>query len=346
MKGKYLMYKRIFKSFSLATSVFAISSSLAISEVNISGSMQWHYLDQDPGTSTSGASDNHFHSDNKVEFALTNKTDSGLTISMYQTIRSNGTEAVSAADSDGNYITLEGGFGYFSLGNSGGVGDELTPTAADLIGPGSTDGKASTFYNSSSSLTSQQASLVNIIDAENNITYKLPSIGGLTLGLSYKDAGQGASENADETVVAGSYEFTSGDVTGSITYASNSIDGATAGAAGLDSSAIGLTVSSGPFSLILAQAEDDQSSTIVTEINDYGISYAVSDALTFAVAGTEVTETSGGETLDVTSVSAKYTIVNGLDAYLTYHDYDYGAGSSGLSADDGSATLISIEATF
>ena len=340
------MYKKVLKSSLFAASIFALSNSLAISEVNISGSMQWHYLDQDPGTSTSGASNDHFHSDNKVEIAFTNKTDSGLTIGMYQTIRSNGTEAVSAADSDGNYITLEGGFGYISLGNTGGVGDELTPTAADLIGPGSTDGKAPTFYNSSSSLTSQQASLVNIIDAENNITYKLPSFGGLTLGVSYKDAGQGASENADETVVAGSYEFTSGDVTGSIAYASNSIDGATAGAAGLDSSSIGITVSSGPLSLIIAQAEDDQSSTIKTEINDYGISYAVSETLTFAVAGTEVTETSGGETLDVTSVSAKYAIVNGLDAYLTYHDYDYSAGSSGLTADDGSATLISIEATF
>ena len=72
----------------------------------------------------------------------------------------------------------------------------------------------------------------------------------------------------------------------------------------------------------------------------------MSDELTLAVAGTEVTESSGGETLDVTSVAAKYTIANGLDSYLTYHDYDYGAGNSGATADDGSATLFSLEATF
>ncbi len=341
------MKKNFFKNCLLTTSALAFSSSIALADVSISGSMQWHYLDQDPGTSTAGASDDHFHSDNKVALAFTNKTDSGLTISMFQTIRSNGTEAVSAANSDGNNITVEGGFGFLSLGNTGGVGDELTPTAADLIGPGSTDGKAPTFYNESGSLTSQQASLINIIDAENNITFKLPTIGGLTLGVSHKDAGQAASENADETVVAGSYEFTSGDVTGTIAYASNSIDGATVGATSLDSSSMGLTISSGPFSAVIAQAEDDQTGgTIQTEVNDYGISYAVSDALTFAVSGTEVTETSGGETLDVTSVSAKYTIVDGLDAYLTYHDYDYGAGTSGQTADDGSATLISVEATF
>ena len=48
----------------------------------------------------------------------------------------------------------------------------------------------------------------------------------------------------------------------------------------------------------------------------------------------------------ITSVAAKYTIVNGLDAYLTYHDYDYAAGTSGATADDGSATMFSLEANF
>ena len=57
-------------------------------------------------------------------------------------------------------------------------------------------------------------------------------------------------------------------------------------------------------------------------------------------------ESTGGETLAVTSVSAKYTIVSGLDAYLTYSDYDYEVGTSGATADDGSVTILSLEATF
>ena len=88
------MKKNFFKNCLLTTSALAFSSSIALADVSISGSMQWHYLDQDPGASTAGASDDHFHSDNKVELAFTNKTDTGLTISMFQTIRSNGTEAV------------------------------------------------------------------------------------------------------------------------------------------------------------------------------------------------------------------------------------------------------------
>jgi len=68
--------------------------------------------------------------------------------------------------------------------------------------------------------------------------------------------------------------------------------------------------------------------------------------LTLAAVQTEVTENTGGETLDVTSVSATYTIASGLTAYLTYHDYDYDNGSSAASDDDGSATMLSIKATF
>ena len=318
-----------------------------LAEANISGSFQFNYIDQDFGNAaTSGASNNNFHTDQKIDLQFSNKTDNGIEINMFQTFRSNAANGTSNVASDGNYVTLEGSFGYIGLGTSTGIGDELTPTAADLIGPGSTDGKAPQFYSSSGSLTSQQASLINIIDTEANLTYKLPSFGGLTIGASYKDAGSGASANNDETVVAGIYEFTSGNVEGSFAYASNSIDGATAGASGLDSSSIGITLSSGPITFIYADAEDDQSATIKTEVTDFGLSYNVNDSLVFAASNTEVRETSGGETLDIISISAKYEITSGLDAYITYHDYDYIAGSSGATSDDGSATMLTIEASF
>jgi len=317
--------------------------NLALADVDITGSMEFHYVSKDPGTTVSGASNDYFHNDSKVEIVFSNKTNTGLNISLYQTLRTNNN---SNSDSDESFMTIEGNFGYLGLGSSGGVGDELTPTAADLIGPGSTDDKAPQFYSSTGSLTSQQASLINIIDNENNITYKLPTISGLTLGASYKDAGDTASANDDETVFAGSYEMVSGNLTGTLAYATNSISGATAGAGGINSSSIGLTLASGPITVIIAQAEDDQSTSIKTEVNDYGFSYAVDDSLTLAVTGTEVTESLGSEALDVTSVSTKYTIASGLDSYITYHDYDYKAGTSGATSDDGSALIVSVVATF
>ena len=337
---KLLLKTSIFTAAATLFSNFALAD---IGKVDLTGSMQFHYVAKDPGTAVSGASNDYFHNDSKVELGFSNKTDTGLTISMFQTLRTNNNTDV---DSDGSYITIEGGFGYLGLGNSGGVGDELTPTAADLIGPGSTDAKAPQFYSSTGSLTSQQASLINIIDNENNITFKLPSMGGLTLGVSYKDAGDDASANADETVIAGSYEMTSGNVTGTLAYANNTINGASAGDGSTNSTSLGLTLSSGPITVIIAQAEDDQSTSITTEVNDYGLSYKVDDSLTLAFAGTEVTESSGSEGLDITSVSAKYTIANGLDSYITYHDYDYQAGTSGATSDDGSTIIVSLEATF
>jgi hypothetical protein len=322
-------------------------SSPVLADVSITGGMEFTYTSQDKGdAAVNGASDDYFSSDQEVLLAFTKKTDSGLTIGMYADLESSGTEAVSSLNSDENYITIEGGFGYLQLGNKDGVGEQFTPTASDLIGPDGTDDNAPQFYSSTGSLGTQQASLINTIGDENNITYILPSIGGLTVGASFKDAGDGATENADETVIAAKYEFESGAVKGSLTYADNSISGATSGASSTNSSAMGITLSSGPVTFIYAHAEDDQSTTIETEADDYGISYQVNDALTLAVTGTEITESTGGESLDITSVALSYNITSGLDAYLTYHDYDYKAGTSGATSDDGSATAITLAATF
>ena len=330
----------------LATTALSFISTSAVAEVSLSGSHQFHFVKQDSGSSISGASNDYFDSQTVIDFIFTNKTDSGLTIQMNHTLKARNQNTTSIFGTDGANISIEGGFGTITLGEQAGIGDSTSVTAADLIGPGSTDGKAPSFYSSSGSLTSQQASLINIIDTENSITYSLPKIGGVTFGASYKDAGSGTANNDNETVIAGSYEFTSGDVSGSVVYANNSIDGTTAGAGSLNSTSLGLAITFGPISAIIAQAEDDQSTSIQTEVNDYGISYVVNDQLNLGVAGTEVTESSGGEKLDITSVAAQYAIANGLDAYLTYHDYDYAAGTSGATADDGSAILLSLEATF
>ena len=72
----------------------------------------------------------------------------------------------------------------------------------------------------------------------------------------------------------------------------------------------------------------------------------VSIALDPRTVGTQIDENTGGETSDITSVSAKYTIAAGLDAYLTYHDYDYEAGTSGDTDDDGSVTYLTLKAKF
>jgi len=333
-----------------STAIIAAASfsSVALADVSIKGGMEFTYNTMDPGIAVVGASDNDFTSDQNITITFTNKTDSGLTIGMVQNIESIGTEGVSTAASDENYMYIKGGFGAITLGNNDGVGDQLTTTASDLVGPDALNDGAPTFHRTAGNgnLSDDNADLINDINDENSITYILPAMGGLTVGASFADAGKGAAENADQTVVAAKYAFTSGAVNGSIHYGTNAISGATAGASSLNSSSMGIKISSGNITAIMAKAEDDKTSLIMTEVTDYGIQYKLANGVVLSAVGTAVEENTGGESLDVTTIGAKYTIASGLDAYLTYHDYDYQKGLSNETSDDGSSTSLTLKASF
>ncbi len=321
-----------------------LSTNVALADVSISGAMEFTYSSQDSGNAATGASQDSFATDNDVAISFSNKTDSGLSIFMVSKI-----EQVSGITSDEAYMGIKGGFGTLTFGQDDGAGDQLTRTAHDLVGPDAlNDGGGGVLgaQAGNGNLSDDNADLIDDVNDENAITYILPTMGGLTVGATYKDAGSGASDNADETVVAAKYAFESGAVKGSIHYGNNNISGATAGAASTNSDSMAIDVSTGPIRAVIAKAEDEVSSTVTTEVTDYGIQYNVGNGLTLAVVGTQVEENTGGETSDITTVSAKYNIASGLDAYVTYHDYDYKAGSSGETADDGSWTQITLKTTF
>ena len=330
-----------------ALAAIATVSAPALSEVKFSGAMEWTYESRDPGITTTGASHDDFSSDTNIKITFENKTDSGLTIGLVSDMETIGDDNANGVASDENYLYIKGGFGEINLGMNDGAGDRLTVTAHDLVGPDAASDNAGGFFNTATgSLSDDNADLVNDIGDENNITYMLPKMGGLELGVSYADKGDTAAANNDETSVGVKYSFESGGVNGSLHYGHNSISGATAGAGSTESNSMGIKVSSGAFTAIVAKAESDQSTTVSTEITDYGVQYAVGNGLTLAAVGTQIDESTGGETSDITTISAKYTIASGLDAYLTYHDYDYEVGTSGATADDGSVTYLTIKAKF
>ena len=320
------------------------STNVALADVSISGAMEFTYSSQDSGNAATGASQDNFTTDNDVAISFTNKTDSGLEIFMVSKI-----EQIGGIASDEAYMGIKGGFGTLTFGQDDGAGDQLTRTAHDLVGPDALNdggGTVITAKASGGNLSDDNADLIDDVNDENAITYILPTMGGLTIGATYKDAGSGASDNADETVIAAKYAFESGAVKGTIHYGANNISGASAGDASTNSNSMAIDVSTGPIRAVIAKAEDEVSSTVTTEVTDYGIQYNVGNGLTLAVVGTQVEENTGGETSDITTVSAKYNIASGLDAYVTYHDYDYKAGSSGETSDDGSWTQLTLKATF
>jgi len=338
----------------LGTSALAAAATLSANvalaaDVNIGGSTEWTYISRDSGIAdTTGRSDDKFTIDSDISFSFTNKTDSGLEVGM-NIVMENGAE-------DEAYMTIKGGFGSLTLGEDDGAGDKLTRTAHDILGPdalsdgGGFVGAGEKDYDGTARtddyLSDDNADLIADINDTNNITYMLPKMGGLQVGVSYADAGATASQNGDQTVVGASYEFESGAVKGTIHYGNANKSGATSGAGSLNSNSMAIDVSSGPVRAVIAKAEDDRSTSVQTTVTDYGISYNIGSGLTLAAVGTQVEENTGGETVDATSISAKYTITSGLDAYLTYHDYDYKAGSSGRTNDDGSYTQFTIKASF
>ena len=331
------MRKLLLSSTALAAAT-TLATNVALADVSVSGGYEFTYKSQDSGISSNGSSFDEFTNDSDIKFTFTNKTDSGLTIGMH-VVMENGAE-------DESNMTISGGFGKLQLGADDGAGDQLTRTAHDLVGPDAlNDGGGS--VTGSGNLADDNADLINDVNDQNAITYILPSMGGLTIGATYRDAGSGTANNDDETVVAAKYAFESGAVKGSIHYGTNNIGGTTAAAASRNSSSMALDVSTGPFRAVIAKAESDVNTTVTTEVTDYGIQYNVGNGLTLAAVGTQVEENTGGETSDITTVSAKYNIASGLDAYITYHDYDYEDGTTATTADDdGSYTQVTLKATF
>ena len=323
----------------------ATLSSAAIADVSITGAMEFTYESTDSATKVTGASNDDFSSDQNVVIKFENKTDSGLTIGMVQNIESDGDDGVSDASSDENYMYIKGGFGSLSFGNDDGAGDQLTRTASDLVGPDALSDNGGGMTGAGN-LKDDNADLILDINDANNITYIMPAMGGLTLGASYMDAGDSAAANGDITVIGARYAFTSGAVKGTLHYGSSNTGGASQGDSSLNSNSMGIDISSGPFRAVIAKAEADVSSTVTTNVTDYGIQYNLGNGITLAAVGTQIDENTGGETSDITTVSVKYNIASGLDAYLTYHDYDYAPGTSGGTADDGSKTLVTLVSKF
>jgi hypothetical protein len=334
----------------LGTTALAAAATLSANAVlaspSISGAMEWTYEDRDSGIATTGASENDFSSDTNVKLTFENKTDSGLTIGLVYDMESIGDDDANNNGTDENYMYIKGGFGTIMLGQNDGAGDQLTRTAHDLVGPDAASDNAGGMTGAGN-LADDNADLVNDIGDQNNITYMMPAMGGLSLGVSFADAGDTTGANNDETTIGAKYAFTSGNVKGSLHYGNNSISGATAGAGGMSSTSMGIDVASGPFRAVMAKAKSDVTTAITTEVTDYGVQYNVGNGITLALVGTQVEENTGGETSDITTFSVKYNVASGLDAYLTYHDYDYEDGTTATAADnDGSVTFITVKATF
>ena len=313
-----------------------LSANAALADVSISGYYEWRY--ESRSSQVSGYDGTKFGNDSEITFKFTNKTDSGLTVEMYQELTSDAPDG----DFDEANISISGGFGKIILGQQDGLNDNggFGIAANNLVSEEMYTVSGASTVGTDHSLYIKNGDMANLGGDDNKVTYITPSMGGLTAGISYTDSGYTGSTDTTEVAAmyameAGGAKITLGVVSGTTEAASQDTD----------SSVVGVQIDSGDISVIVSQSEYEASGNDEQGI-DFGVSYKVSDALKIVGYTTEVEDDSTSEEYSNTGFEAVYTIASGLAAIVTIEDYDYKVGSATGFNDSGTHSKLTIKATF
>jgi len=305
-----------------------LSANVAVADVSISGAFEWRYnsissdITANDGTSTV--------TDSEIHFKFSNKTDSGLTVGMTTEMFADGGDS----DIEESYLHISGGFGKVVLGTDDGVGDYYGVAASDL------PGEEIFQIGTSASIAVKNADYSNLSSNSQVMSYHLPAMGGLTGGISYENSGATGATDSTEiafkyTMDAGGANITLGGATGTTEAASQDED----------TQVIGVKVTSGNITVAASQSTHEASGSD-EESNGFAAQVKVSDAMTLTVHTTETDDSSTSEEYTNSGVEVKYSIASGLTAFLNVEDYDYKVGTSGGNADSGTASKLTIQASF
>ena len=168
-----------------STALVALGSVSAMAaDVTISGNTTWQYESYDKnGGFTGAANGTSIDHDSDVDFKFVNTTDSGLTITMAVGLNEGGSQ-------DDQKLTIAGDFGSIRLSNDQeGVGDGAI-NAGGLVNDETT------------SLTAGLGKYGTSMSTGTMVTYNMPSMNGLSAGVSFADAGTATRSDVTEMRVA------------------------------------------------------------------------------------------------------------------------------------------------
>ena len=334
-----------------------ISANVAVADVSISGYYEWKY--QSTSSDITANDGTTFGSDSEIAFKFSNKTDSGLDLGLTVEMYSDGDEA---NNTDEASLSIGGGFGKIVLGQNDGVGDNYGIASTDLpaeeiyAGSGTTSGLK--LYN---------ADINGLSGDANKVSYHLPAMGGLTAGVSLMNSG--ATGAKDSTEVGARYSLDAAGANVTFGYAQGTTEGGS-GVQDTDSQVVGVKVTTGNITAALSQstyespavaAADGVFSQVTTvktaavkavdkadeESTGAAISLKVNDGMTVTVHTAETEDSLTNEEYTNSGIEIAYSVAPGLSAYLNIEDYDYKIGTSaGTTADSGTASKLTIKATF
>jgi len=316
-----------------------LSANAALADVSINGYYEWKYMSRSSAQSTLDGTS--MGKESEVHLKFSNKTDSGLDITMAVELMTDSDET-DGHNSDESSLTIAGGFGKIVLGENDGAADNYAIDAEDVVSEEEQPTGGDT-------LTLLSTEVVSTGDA-NKITYHIPAMGGLTAGISYVDNGTNSTTGAQDSIEMGAqYSMSAGGA--SITLAAATVNTEqVSGTVDTESSNFGVSVDAGNITVKLAQAtyEDaDQDE----EANGVGVKFKVSDNMSVSAYTIKVEDGTGTTDEEYTNTGGEvaYTIASGLTAYFNISDYDYKTGTgtgSGSTADSGTVSKLTIKATF
>jgi len=302
--------------------------SAASADITLGGSASYNYI-TNSGTGGSGtagpanAESRDMSTTVDANIAMSSSLDNGMTL--------DGLVSLDEGGVDDSGWSISGDFGKIAFGGTAndGFGTTATGLTADEgITLSATDGAATP-----AALDIPYKTVHNDFVPHSNVSLTLPAVSGFTLGLGMTD---GATNAADGTQWGVTYAMDAGSMDVTVAYASASAGSGSAN----DVSSAGVTVVAGDMTVVVARNEID-----TYEASSVGASYKVSDALTVqAYTGTtEKSDTAAYEVKD-TGIGLTYTVTTGLTISVTNNDFTGKGGEAG--AQDGSRTVIALDATF
>ena len=329
-----------------------LSANVAVADVSISGAFDWSYSSTSSDIAANDGTS--FGTDSEIKFSFTNKTDSGLTVSMVTELESDDADTAINESS----LSISGGFGKIVLGGNDGAGEDY--------GIASTDLPAEEIYaTGTDELTLTKPDISAMSGDANKISYHLPAMGGLTAGVSFQNSG--ATGATDTTEFGAQYAMEAGGAAITLGYASATKE---ASSQDTDSTVIGVKVVSGNITAAVSQSTFEKAATAAVtlvaetdtvarvapvtaidkadeESTGAAVSFKVNDGMTVTVHTAETDDGQTTESYSNSGVEVAYTVAPGLSAYLNIEDYDYKAGNStGNTNDAGTASKITIKASF
>ena len=339
-----------------STSLIAAATiaSYASADVSVSGGFDWKY--KNTASNVAASDGTSMGQDHEVVISFSNKTDTGLTVSGRYDMDAD------AGTVDESSITVSGGFGSLTMGANDGVSDAFGVHEQDLINDETHLGRFSptAFADSSATTTTgimTNAGEVSVSGDANKLAYITPAMGGFKAGYSIADAGVNTSSN-DTTEVGLSYSMPMDG--GSLLFEYNQVKrDATDTIEEIQATNMGVTATMGALSLVASSGQFEEAtagSTALTEDHEatgFAVKYDMGGGMTVAVSVMESEDsadvaaaTGAKEKYSANIGEVSYTIAPGLKANLTYNDFDYKAGGSGLAAEAGSITQLTIAASF